>query len=47
MQDSLYKKQGNKRVIDSPVMTTSSEDINLDNNSDKIIESEACINFLN
>lgn len=47
MQDSLYKKRSNKKVIDSLVMTTSSGNTNLDNNSDKIIESEACINLSN
>lgn len=47
MRDNLCKRRGNKRAIDSPVMTTSSGDIDPDDDSDEVTEPEARTNLRN
>ena len=47
MRDNLCKRRGNKRAIDSPVVTTSSGDIDPDDDSDEVTESEARANLRN
>ena len=45
IQDNLCKRRGNKRAIDSPAVTISSDDDNSDNNSDEVTELGAYTDF--
>lgn len=47
MRDNLCNRRGNKRSIDSPVVTTSSGDIDSDDDTDEVTESEARTNLRN
>lgn len=45
MEENLYKKQRNKKAIDSLAVTISSEDRDSNNNNNEITELEAHIDF--